>query len=314
MQKILVIGGTHLDVVAEYDVAYEHHMDKPGRSVEYSIGGAAFNIASNISRFALPGVEAKLVTCLKEDSLSGFLIREALERAKVSVAAFISDENYPESGYIAHWSGGHLSSAVSCSNLEHAEIRRDDILVWVKGMDVVAIDTNLTESQIKVIRTACHQLRKPLLVGCVAEGKVHRIKMPAQESGGPKYALVSMNEFEARSYFGEKFEDRLSAGQICQQAHAKNVLITKSSQGFVVYSSAGTAKFPAPTVNQVVSELGAGDALFSACCEYFVRHRAFHWDDCYEQIKRYVVPILRVRQATIDASKMPNIHVPSTGR
>ena len=303
MAEILVIGGAHLDVVAEYSPDYEYHIDKPGSFVEYSVGGAAFNIAANLSRFARRGTEISLMTCIKKDSLSGFLIRSAIERTDIKTVELISDEAYPESGFIAHWSSGCLKSAVSCSNLDQATFSKELLDRRISKANVVVIDTNLTSDQIQAIQTTCHLRNKPLIVGCVSESKVQRIRQSNLREM-PWFVLVSMNEHEARSFFGQEYEKSLSPVMVRGAAHAENVIVTKASSGFSVYSGDGRVDFEAPQVAEAVSELGAGDALLSACCEYFLHNRKFDWNDCYEYIKRYVLPILKVRHATIDAARL----------
>src|SRR6266702_4591096 len=111
MSRFLVIGGVHLDVVGAYDGRVAHLIDKPGQHITYSLGGAAFNVATNLVQNK---EDVTFITALQDRSLTAFLIRSALRRLGIRTRLY-AVVGGSESGYISHWKDGNLETAVSCS-------------------------------------------------------------------------------------------------------------------------------------------------------------------------------------------------------
>lgn len=291
-RSLLVIGGVHLDGVAEYDPTHSALLEKPATFVEFSVGGTAFNVAANL---ASADIDVTLFTWLNDASPFGSVIMSAISAYRIQ-SEIVLDSEFQQGGYLAQLSGGVLVLATSCSGLDQAKIPRARLSAAISNAKAVAIDTNLSVQHIRHIRSACRRLNRPLLVNCSSETKSQRIRAPLE---GVCYQLVTMNESEAVAFFGAEYETRLDVRAICAAASANNVVVTRSGLGFNVYSEGINGCFLAPRLSKIISELGAGDALFSACCAHFLAHDSFDWAKCYNDIRRFVVPVLQARGATV---------------
>jgi sugar/nucleoside kinase (ribokinase family) len=289
---LLVIGGVHLDAVADYDPTHSALLEKPATFVEFSVGGTAFNVAANLAR---AGIDVTLFTWLNDASPFGSVIMNAINSYRIR-SEIVLDSELQQGGYLAQLSGGVLESAISYSGLDRAKVPRSRLLAAISSAKAVAIDTNLRVQHIRYIRNVCRRLNRPLLVNCASETKSQRIRAPLESVF---YELVTMNEPEAVAFFGTEHEAKLDARAICAAASAHNVVITRSGLGFNIYSDSINRHFRAPRLSKVVSDLGAGDALFSGCCAHFMAHGSFEWEKCYSDIKKFVVPVLKARGATV---------------
>ena len=299
MKDIFVIGAVHLDVIADYGSAVNADIDKPGKAISYSIGGCGYNIACNLSQHGYP---VTFYTLTKKNSLSAFIIQTFLRRSHIKT--HFQNEDYPETGYIAQLCDSRLNSAVSYSNYEVGILEKEVIEQIVKQSKLVIIDTNLTTFQIDQVSNICLKLNRPLFVACVSQSKVDRIR---NEIPSFRYKLVAMNENEAYRLFGDNFGS-LANEKICDIAFAEQVVVTYASRGFEVYDRTKKSSFTAPSSEKVVSEVGAGDALIAAVCAYYFENNQIDWNLCNEiNVRRFVLPVLKVNEATVGASNISSL-------
>ncbi|MHB1693115.1 MAG: PfkB family carbohydrate kinase [bacterium] len=297
---ILVIGSAHLDILAYYDKCEEKFIDKKG-SFEYSIGGTAFNIAVNLARHSVP---VCFYTALKKGSLATEFTIKRFKKNLINYDYVQIEELLPESGFIAHMAEKDLVSAVSCMGVESATLNAETLSKAVENSKFVVMECNLAPHQINVISKIALNYNKMIFMGGVSESKVKRAKNVYVTKDNPyPLELLSLSQKEAKVFL-ENYSD-LDSVNICNQARAKNVLITKGDKGFSVYTMQGEKyDFDPPAVDDIKSTSGAGEALLAAICNYVYDNEKICWGDSsiIDLIHDYVREILSVYSATIDGS------------
>lgn len=148
MLKGVVIGETHIDIVAESLV--EHVFDVgsnlPG-NFSISVGGNALNITSYLSKL---GLDCFLISVLKKKSLFTYLINQAIKDTKIK-HYFIYSDNVKDSAFVGIRGARNLLLAVTSSawdDITEREIQLVIDKVKNKDLDFVVIDSGLHSSHI----------------------------------------------------------------------------------------------------------------------------------------------------------------------
>jgi len=295
--KTLVIGSVHLDIIGNYDLSVKSHIDKEG-SLKYSVGGAAYNIAANLS---YKKQNVSLFTYLKKDSLSTEVIKSSLIDTGMDTKYILEDSDLNESGYISHSISGNLTSAVSSMAIQEKafdEQVKESLDTAIRSYDLIVVETNLTVEQIEVILDFSDKYGKPVFICSVSDSKCKRILNIRQSQKSDSFRFVSLNENELSTIFGT--EDQLDSNTICNKFKSETVLVTHGKKGYTVFSRNKSEEFcgePVP-VTTIKSELGAGDALFAAVVNHYLINRKFNWQNCKHTINEYVGRVLKSEGAT----------------
>lgn len=291
---VVVVGAAHLDILADYESSESGRLDKVGR-LNYSIGGTAYNVAVNLSRHY---VETSLVTVLKEDSLFSDLIEKRLDENGVDTRYVERVELMPESGFVGLRCEGELVEAVTASGLTEVRLNREDLRRAIEAASVVVADCNLSEKQLGMVARSAADLETPLFVNGVSESKAVRIRATAAPVD-----VYSLSRAEATHLFGfdplEEPTDRVHAEM--ESIQLRRLVVTADTEGYVVFEDGERTAFPAPDVDEVVSESGAGDALLAAIAHEYADAGALDWDAVHDCIDRYVTEVLSREGATTGA-------------
>lgn len=111
--SILVIGSVLLDIVGTYKDSQKDLINKTG-NLNFSVGGVAFNIASNLSSKEKP---TAIWTCLKKDSISSKVIEDTLKTSRIR--DYIHHVDWiKETGYVAHFCDKELKTGITSSEIE----------------------------------------------------------------------------------------------------------------------------------------------------------------------------------------------------
>lgn len=301
---ILVIGSAHIDILADYNRETENDINKEGE-ILIGIGGVAFNIAANLTYH---GISARLYTIIKANSYSGTLIKSSMMKRGMSTEfLFEMPAGDSEIGFVAHRIEGSLVAGVASTLVDLCPLHTHALENAIERATLVALECNLSTSQIRQIRTACAKLNKPLFVCSVAENKVKRA---IGHSEGVYYKLFCLNHKEAEkqshNFSNVNPQNKHDISQLCKFYHAENLVITKGKDGYTVFTINGNRfDFPKPSA-KVKSELGAGDALFSAALNNHLENGDFNWQLCEHTISKYVREALSSSRATPD--RVPDDH------
>jgi hypothetical protein len=212
-----------------------------------------------------------------------------------------------EIGFVAHRIEGSLVAGVASTLVDLCPLHNHSLENAIERTTLVALECNLSTPQIRQIRTACAKFNRPLFVCSVAENKVKRA---IGHSEGVYYKLFCLNRKEAEKQSNHEWDinakNKHDITQLCKFYHAENLVITKGRDGYTVYTIKGKRfDFPKPSA-KVKSELGAGDALFSAALNNYLDNGDFNWQLCEHTISKYVREALSSSRATPDA--LPGDH------
>lgn len=296
---VLIIGSAHIDILADYNRETKDDINKEG-DILIGVGGVAFNVAANLSYH---GITSRLYTIIKANSYSGTLIKSSMVKRGMSTEfVFEMPAGESEIGFVAHRLEGSLIAGVASTLVDACTLKTHSLENAVERAALVAVECNLSTAQIKQIRTITAKYDKPLFVCSVAENKVKRA---IGQSEGIHYKMFCLNRKEAEKQSLGKVsidaESKQDISQLCRLYHAENLIITKGKDGYTVYTLTGEKfDFPKPSA-KVTSELGAGDALFSATLNSYLDNNGFDWLQCKNKITRYVREALSSPRATPDA-------------
>ncbi len=289
---ILVIGAAHIDVLADYKSAEQSQMDKVG-SVRYSIGGTSYNIAINLAQSGIP---VSLLTVLKKNSFSSTWVRERLEAAGVGSEFIQVSDHLPESGFVGLRCDGVLKSAVTSTAVAEYTFQSRLIDQAMSRARFVVMDCNLAVDQMSLLLDSARRHNRPVAIAAVSDSKVTRI---LQLEDHQLVDIVVLNELEARAVTGP--ETGSGTQNLCSRLGAKYVVLTQGAAGYQVISEAGQSakQYPAPQIERLVSQSGAGDALFAGILAYWYRNQTLDFDGAKSTIANSVRRVLQQPGATL---------------
>lgn len=278
-KELLVIGGVHIDILADYSVKDKHKSDKVG-NISFSIGGTAFNLIANLVH---RNIKISLCTVLNEDSQFTPHIFYKMREMKVSPDYIQTIKSDDLSAFVALREEGELVSAVTSNLIEKSHLEYAVLEKAISEHELVVADCNLSAFQLSDILKICNYRRKPVIIAVVSDSKVERIcNLDARFT----VDLVAMNIFEAMVFFGAKdqaeVEERLMDKRY---SNFQTMVVTLGKEGFMVKTAEGNLrKFPAHEIGNVRSSTGAGDALLACIIYSKFEDKQIDWDKCYTKI------------------------------
>ncbi len=295
---VLVVGGSHIDVMADYDAnaGAKARLDKVGR-VRYAVGGTAFNIAVNLGQ---RGVQTALLTVLKENSFSSVWIEERLASGCVERQFVQYSDRITESGFVAIRRDGDLESAVTSTGIAQHGIDTKVLNNALSDCRFVVADCNLSADQLRLVSDFARRHGKLLAVAATSDSKVGRILT----LNGEQAELVFLNEPELRAAFDGQLPlvEAENARRICNQLRARTVVLTLGARGYSVIRVTGAVtSFPAPDVERIASTSGGGDAVAAGILKYWFDHKTLNFSEAAKDVAPIVATVLEQEGATIGA-------------
>ena len=278
--NIIVFGGVHIDILADYNKKDKVRIDRVGE-LHYSIGGTAYNIAYNLSE---KKKKVYLFSVLNKNSYSTLWIIRETKNTRIKTLFQIDHSTYTENGFVAIRQDGNLERAVTSSYLSKAELNPKLLEKYCKNKDIAVIDCNFESHQMATIVKFCNSHNLLIMIAATSDSKVKRIS-PILNN----YVIdvVTMNEIEACSFFCIKKIDNLTVDMIPK--NLSNLVITLGAKGHLIYSNGEISFFEAPHISEVVSTSGAGDALSAAIVSSISDNDGvLNWNDCNKRICEFV--------------------------
>lgn len=272
---VLVIGATNVDILCEYDASVADTIDKPG-TVEFAVGGTAFNIAANLSD---GGVPVRLYTHLNATSPFTDLIQNELDRRNIDTSLVGTYPDIPENAFVAFQEDGDLASAVTSSGLGEKPLDTDALRRAATDASLIIADCNLTASQLEDVAEIATEFDRPLFIAGVSESKVSRFQTASTAAD-----VLFINEHEAAAIDSEVLDP--------EDVNATELVITRGADGFEARGPTTTESFAAPALDDVVSTLGAGDALLSGVAHSVWERGTLEWDQTVPRIHAYLTAVL----------------------
>ena len=288
---IAVVGSAHIDILADFKKGDTKITDRAG-SVRFTIGGTAYNIAYNLSYH---GNRVGIVTA--GDKRSGLykLIRRKLQQAGIPVLKRLDTSKGDESAFVAVRREGELIGAVSDCAIERLKTPAKTILSKIDKTKLIVIDCNVSPGLLSDLISQATDKGIPVFVSAVSEAKVHKLN---SVKGTGVIKLAAMNKKEALALFGSKETDfsRIidDISSRIETSPFENIVVTDGQHGYaLVGMSKKPHHFKAPEINPVHSTHGAGDSLFSACMEYYLKNAQLADKDMEPYIYKYLACVLK---------------------
>jgi len=252
MKDLLIIGGSNIDYTAS-SVNPLIPEDSNIGHLNISFGGVARNVVENLARL---GDKITFITAIGNDA-GGQKLRRDLRSLKVKVFA-IEDKNCPTSSYLSiNDNLGNMTVGVCDSRILDCRTTKDIAFfndITSKHHNIV-LDANLNQETIDYI--FANYFSHLFYVEAVSASKVSRFRKHLKE-----IYLFKMNYLEAKTLMNEDKDIHTLANDILS-AGVKNVVISNGSNPIVYGNASRIEDLPVEKATHIVSECGAGDALFA---------------------------------------------------
>lgn len=316
--KILIIGGVHLDILTNYIDNTANTNFRDG-TISIGIGGVGFNITANLKCNNF--VNAKLFTVINnpEESFSGMLIQDALKKRGMSTDYVKIDnrELVSETGFVGIMNEKNkFEFGITYTGIDSFDFVDEELKNAIVDSDIIAVDCNLESTQINTIRELCSACCKPLFICSVSENRVERaLKFGSGDNF--KYEVFSLNRSEIKKAVEnqpqltnwESFRTISEIKSLCDFFHTEYLVVTSGQESYLIFSSSGNRKDGARfNIPVVVSSLGADDALFAAIIAHYAKSKSksFNWDECRDLMQTFLRKVLRSHTTTPSVEKKRN--------
>ncbi len=255
MKKIYVVGGANVDILARSFNEIIPADSNPGH-VSYSFGGVAHNIACNLAKM---GCHVDFITALSEDGFGQQLRKHCLDSdLHLDNCQYFSE--YSTSLYIAVVQpDGEMNVAVADMEiLSHLDVNAAaEVLRQAEYNDLVVLDTNLTEEQLRTLIDSC---RCNIFVDPISTTKAMKI-MPFLD----KLYFLKPNHIEAAHM--TQVECTTISGCIENLRFflnhgVSNIVISMGKNG-VIAADSEDAYLIENIKTEVVNTTGAGDSFMA---------------------------------------------------
>jgi pseudouridine kinase len=253
---VCVVGGANVDIEGRAPGPLLHGDSNPG-SVIRSPGGVGRNIAENLARLDVP---TRLITALGRDH-SGTWLHDLTAASGVDLADSVWSEFALTATYLSVIDGsGEMAVAVNdMAVMESLDVAALDArLSTLENAAAVVVDCNLASESIGHI--AGTLTGGPLFVDPVSVAKAGRV--------APHLASVHTlkpNRAEAALLSGVEISGKRgleTAAKALLDAGVRQVVISLAAEG-IYFANAETSGTLTPSIQDVASVTGAGDALMA---------------------------------------------------
>jgi len=262
--RIIVIGGSNIDIEATSTHELIDHDSNPGR-ITYSLGGVARNICQNLVQL---GFEVSFLTALSTDTNGTKLKLESLNQG-IDLSHAIISEQYPQSTYLCiNDADGEMILAIN--DMDIIQLIDQDYLSqnidYINSFDYCVFDTNLEKQSIDYL---IHHVTIPTFMDMVSVNKCMKLKELMKASSKKKQNLplhfIKANKIEAELLSDTKIENSVDAMIACakiKKCGIENVCVTLGKEGS--YLSTSTDGYLHPAIETIVKNTtGAGDAYLA---------------------------------------------------
>jgi pseudouridine kinase len=266
MKRILVIGASSMDVVAQSSDAIKYGDSNPGK-VALTPGGVARNIAVNLHRL---GQEVTFISVFGNDPFSHVIKNELQLIGLKTIEVVHSTQRTPLFVSILHPTG-ELETAVSdfVAMEECTPNTLQNALHNQEVFDVAVFDANVPLDTISYFIKAYPETL--LYIDGVSQAKVTKLASILSH-----ISLCKINKSELSSLLNKKSDDVILAVKELISRGLKQVIVTNGAEpityniGRSIYQ---TVVFE-PEIQ--VSTLGCGDALFAGTIYGLIQGKSMH--------------------------------------
>ncbi|VEU82495.1 carbohydrate kinase family protein [Acholeplasma hippikon] len=246
MKKIVVIGGTNIDLLAHTFDQVVLEDSNPGY-INKSFGGVARNIAENLARL---GMDVTLLTALGKDAMSFVSLAKRIN-LKLSYQQISQTPTY----LAVHNKNGEMVVAVSAME-EFEKLNENFILKHsklIEDADIVVLDANLSESALSFL---FKNYKKTYYVDLISSHKAYKF-LPYIS----KIHTLKINEVEGKKISNK--ENPYDIGQELLNQGLKSVYLTLGKNGAYNFTNKQTDFYQKSFESKMQNDTGAGDAFFA---------------------------------------------------
>ena len=252
MSKVVVIGGTNIDIFAYPHQKIVMKDSNPGY-IASSLGGVGRNISENLARL---GEDVTLITVLGRDEAANWVRTES---KKIGLELSIIEVDKTPS-YIAIFDEFHedLVSVAAMDQLASLDI--DEILKRkkiIEDAELIVMDTNLS---LETMNFIVNQFNQKIYVDAISSQKAIKIKPYLSKIFGLKLNIIEAELLTGIHY--ETMDDLNKMGDFLLEHGVKEVFITLGDQG-AYYTNLREAIFRNAVPVKIKNSTGAGDAFFA---------------------------------------------------
>lgn len=249
-------------------------------------------------------MQTSLFTYIGNSPISTYLLQSIIKRTAINDRYILSDKNLGDPLYVAHYCGKDLKSGVTSSKIDTQEFDKIKLREAIQQASIIVVETNLSELQIKEILQICSTLpgkKRKVLASIVSAAKSKKL---FNQNFVYPFEVVSMNAEEAAE-LGFILNtiappDPNTIKQFCSSLNTRNIFVTMGKDGYYYFKSNGVHKHVGGWVNSpFLSDLGAGDALFSAVCYSCSAGLAYDSLDTESKIKGWVTTVLNKKESNL---------------
>jgi pseudouridine kinase len=262
-QKVVVVGGSNIDLKGYADEEYIPGTSNPGQLSE-TLGGVGRNIAENLAILEQPTV---FLSAVGRDKYGEKLIEET-SKPKLNLDYMLRSNNYRTGMYLAHIDPeGELAGAVV--DMEILEAIDIDYLQQYRQVletaSVLVIDTNLTEPVVDYLLTLGYKKGITTVVESVSVSKSRKLKGKLDKIDILTPNLEEILEILTLEAADKGLKEKL---ELIEKTYRKwglttTLVISLGSQGaYLIDEEQAELITTSPVIEgQIIETTGAGDAL-----------------------------------------------------
>ena len=264
--SLLVIGACNIDIIGKSHKKLINSESNIGE-VSISLGGVAKNIANNLYNL---GADVSFLTLLGSDNFAD-MQRSELDKIGIDYSNSI-ERDVTSSTYLAvHDKNADLNVAINdMKNIEEITPEDfNDLDKVIENFEGLVFDTNLSE------KTLCYLIEKykhkKIYVDGVSQSKVVRIAKVV------KYIdLLKINQYELNALLKIDNCDIICGVKQLLDLGLKNCIVSHSDEPITYNVNKEIYQSETRKKENILSTMGAGDALISGTIYYLVDGRNMH--------------------------------------
>lgn len=246
MKKIVIIGGTNIDLLAHSDQDIQLTDSNPGTLIK-SYGGVARNIAENLARL---GCEPTLITVLGKDAF------DFLDFANEIHLNVIYQEVDITPTYLAvHNHDGQLMVSIAAmkamDKFQPSFLKKHHQVII--DADIIILDANLPVETIEYLFT---NYKKPFYVDLISSAKAKKFYNYI-----PFIDTIKINALEGKEITGHS--DPHQIGQVLLNKGIRSVYLTVGKDGAYHFTLDQVSYYQKPLHKPIKNDTGAGDAFYA---------------------------------------------------
>ncbi len=283
--SILVIGAINVDIIGTSSNKIMMSESNLGLTT-LSIGGVAKNIVTNLKYL---NADVSFLTLIGNDKLSD-LQKNFLKEAQIDYFQSFQKDVVSSTYLAVHDETGDLLTAIN-SMKSFEDLSVEDFKTkheYIESFDTLVLDVNLSKDVLNYLIETYKN--KSIYVDGVSQSKVNRISKVIQHID-----LIKINNYELNSLVNQEDCDIIFGIKQLLKKGLKSCVVSSGDEAITYNIEKNIYTSKIETVKDIVSTMGAGDALFSGIIYQLSKGEDLH--KAIEFGKHVASETLKVREA-----------------